>query len=906
MPRDGATGPTSSRNVRGRRGMAGGRKKIVIRPYQKPPSLPANYYQDTVQGLLRGTLDVLQTDESSSSQQQQKQQQSTPASISLQNAYTAVIHLVSHQFGPRLYRDLLQSLQEAARLVLSESSFLTGTALLRRLPQMYERYTHYLLCVQHVFLPLDRTHLWLPETQDVLVLRAAATGGVETNTTPSTGATTTATGGGPPVLPPMTPPPVPQQQDQQTIWQVGLAVFGQRLQELGWDSRLYEEWLRALLLDWNPTDQLPAKLMALQCPVQDDPLGRRQDLQAVWYLWQDLGWWTRLPLPQDLEDYWRSVSQRWTESSASTLHVAAKLIEFLYEKHQHVQQWPWLPTGWLHGIVEHCLLEPHLRESVDDKSNDAAQQKRATGLSFVVKTSLPMETGSVPILLLRPDYWDPILKAAVVGSSSNNSSSNLNNPATRTIWQLWSLAGRLPGGQARVARAIAQFAKREGISCLSTATAAGAPAKSDSSSNNFIADLLQLQLSLGRLLAALPHATEVVPLKSVWEGVLNTQPAGDQTSVAEALAKFLDQILRSNKKMDQYQRESDQWLQRIIAGVFVPLQAKDIFEAFYKKDLAKRLLWNRYVSMDVEKQVCSWLKAECGAAYTSKMEGMFQDMDFSRETMTVYKQSAAGGHAMASSLAGSVEMDVQVLTTGYWPVYPQYPNLNLPDSFKQPQDHFSNHYKAKYQGRRMTWQYALGHCVVRCSGFPKTYDLVVSLCQALVLTQFSSSTRLTIKQLMNAVGLEDRDEMERILQSLSMGKEGTRVLRKLDHDAEPQKKRKIRMNVDDRDGFEINANFESNQRRIRIQNIMVKETKEDRDQTVEAVSRDRLYLIDAVLVRIMKARKTILHQALIPQVMEQVKVPALLADVKQRIESLIEREYMERDAKDRSRYNYLA
>jgi cullin-4 len=56
----------------------------------------------------------------------------------------------------------------------------------------------------------------------------------------------------------------------------------------------------------------------------------------------------------------------------------------------------------------------------------------------------------------------------------------------------------------------------------------------------------------------------------------------------------------------------------------------------------------------------------------------------------------------------------------------------------------------------------------------------------------------------------------------------------------------------------------------------------------------------------MKARKTILHQQLIPQVVEQLKVPAQPTDVKKRIESLIEREYMERDAKDRNRYNYLA
>jgi cullin 4 len=114
------------------------------------------------------------------------------------------------------------------------------------------------------------------------------------------------------------------------------------------------------------------------------------------------------------------------------------------------------------------------------------------------------------------------------------------------------------------------------------------------------------------------------------------------------------------------------------------------------------------------------------------------------------------------------------------------------------------------------------------------------------------------------------------------------------------------MTIDDRDTFMINTKFESKSRRIRITNIMIKETKEERDKTVETVNRDRLYLIDAILVRIMKARKTILHHTLMSQVLEQVKVPAQTSDIKKRIESLIEREYMERDTNDRNRYNYLA
>ena len=884
MPRDGlktSGGPRTGRS---------GRKKIVIRPYQKPPSLPANYYEDTARNLLQGTLNILRKNES----------EKTAVSLSLQDSYQAVIHLVSHQFGPRLYRELVQSMEQAAHMALNEDNNnenLTQSSLLRRLPAIYENYTQYLLCVQHVFLPLDRTHLWLPETKDVLVLRSAVTAGVEMNTSPSTGAAQVASGESNSVTP-SSPDPQQQQQQQQNIWQVGLAVFGKRLRELQWDTRLYQEWLRALVYDWNPLDALPPEIAdSSYNNVEENRFRRLQDLQTIWYFWQDLGWWSVLPLPQDLERYWHGVSLKWTAGgNTNNNNAATQLIAFLHAKHDHVHQWPWLPTAWLHGILEHCLIAPHLRESVQEKIVDPAPHKAS--LAFLKSSTAVTPEEPTPLLLLARENLDPILLAAIRGSGSSQTA------ATTTVSQLWMLAGRLSTGQARMAKALAQFAKRTAVACILPDAATGGGGAPSKPPNNLIADLLELQAAFSRLLALLPNALETVPLKQVWEETVNLEPPAGQSSVAENLAKFLDSILKSNKKMDQYQRESDQWLQRIISGIFVPLQAKDIFEAFYKKDLAKRLLWNRVVSMDVEKQVCSLLKAECGNAYTSKIEGMFQDIEFSRETTNIYKQSQPV--SAPSESGSSVEMDVQVLTTGYWPVYAQYPNLNLPESLRKPQENFENHYKSKYQGRRMTWQFALGHCIVRCSGFPKVYELVVSLCHALVLVQFSTGSRLTIGELMGKIGLEDRDEMERILQSLSMAKEGTRILRKLDYDADPQKKRKIRNNVDDKDVFEINERFESNQRRIRITNIIAKETKEERDKTVEAVSRDRLYLIDAVLVRIMKARKTILHQALIPQVLEQVKVPAQPADVKKRIESLIEREYMERDHKDRNRYNYLA
>ena len=72
------------------------------------------------------------------------------------------------------------------------------------------------------------------------------------------------------------------------------------------------------------------------------------------------------------------------------------------------------------------------------------------------------------------------------------------------------------------------------------------------------------------------------------------------------------------------------------------------------------------------------------------------------------------------------------------------------------------------------------------------------------------------------------------------------------------------------------------------------------------VFRDRQYQVDAHIVRLMKSRKTLPHSTLISELMVQLKFPARPTDLKKRIESLIEREYLARDKDDSSLYIYLA
>ena len=107
------------------------------------------------------------------------------------------------------------------------------------------------------------------------------------------------------------------------------------------------------------------------------------------------------------------------------------------------------------------------------------------------------------------------------------------------------------------------------------------------------------------------------------------------------------------------------------------------------------------------------------------------------------------------------------------------------------------------------------------------------------------------------------------------------------------------------DRFSFNASFTSKLSRLKLNSAQLMETSQEHSKTSESVARDRGYGIDAAIVRIMKARKRIAHSNLVGEVLAQLVFASSAADIKKRIESLIEREYLERDDKSTSIYKYL-
>jgi cullin 1 len=334
--------------------------------------------------------------------------------------------------------------------------------------------------------------------------------------------------------------------------------------------------------------------------------------------------------------------------------------------------------------------------------------------------------------------------------------------------------------------------------------------------------------------------------------------------------------------------------------------------------LAKRLLNQRSSSDDAEILMISKLKLRCGAQFTSKMEGMLNDLAIGGDHQTEFdafqkskaqaSQAATLPTSSLSSLSShapppapighstshhhnSIEFSVQVLTTGHWPSY-QVLDISLPPNMARCMTMFKMYYDSKTSHRRLQWIHSLGNATVRAS-FPnaKWYDLQVTTLQAVALLVFNASDtkQFTFDFIRESLNLSE-DIVKRILHSLSCGK--YKLI----------SKHPVSKNIATTDTFQLNVAFTSPMRKIRIPMASLEESHNPKH-----VEEDRSIAIEAAIVRIMKARKTLQHQQLISEVLSQLAFfkpnPKL---IKRRIEALIDREYLERDPESTTTYRYLA
>ena len=385
---------------------------------------------------------------------------------------------------------------------------------------------------------------------------------------------------------------------------------------------------------------------------------------------------------------------------------------------------------------------------------------------------------------------------------------------------------------------------------------------------------------------------------------------------AQYLSAWVDELMRKQVK-GMSEAEVDARLNDVIA-IFRYLQDKDVFEEYYKQQLAQRLLAGGAAN-EAERSLIGKLKAECGHQYTSRLEGMFKDMELSKALMKQYAQGAPPPPLPTTSPSSpasppqpaNTELSVHVLTTGFWPMPAPVP-LSLPPFCQALLTHFSTFYSTLHSGRRLTWHHSSSSAELRCQFDSGKRELSLHFYQAIILLLYNTADAYSFTQLSQLTQLPRTILAQHVL---SLAHPAVRVLRK-----QPNTKA-----ISDDDVFTYNSSYSSKFYRNKIPLLAkslatftspsphqshptAEATSEAGEVVPAAVMEARKNTVEAAVVRIMKSRKSMEHNALIAEVGRQLmgRFGVDGGFVKKRIEALIEREYIARDKDNRRLYHYLA
>lgn len=306
------------------------------------------------------------------------------------------------------------------------------------------------------------------------------------------------------------------------------------------------------------------------------------------------------------------------------------------------------------------------------------------------------------------------------------------------------------------------------------------------------------------------------------------------------------------------------------------IEEKDKFLDKCKRLLSLRLLNKSDVNIDEEKKMVGRLASKSNIEYSNKTKKMFDDIENGKELTKEY----------ADINESKLKLSVQILTSGSWIIGETYqfkPSVMFENSF----NNFITFYNTKYSGRKLSLRHDQCSVIFHfTSDNKKTYQITSSLLQLTILLEASKSKSSRTPDIAKLINLD---------------------IKRVQHEIIGLAKNKIiLLNNKDEQHFIINNKFASNKLKIKINNT-AKFTAEEKKVHDEELSKDRDFKIQAAIVRIMKMRKELEHSNLISEAINDIKgFKPDISSIKGNINILIEKEYLERDRKNKNLYRYLA
>lgn len=376
-------------------------------------------------------------------------------------------------------------------------------------------------------------------------------------------------------------------------------------------------------------------------------------------------------------------------------------------------------------------------------------------------------------------------------------------------------------------------------------------ANSDPHDAKFVEDIVHLITTVKANVET--HFMNCLVVTKAVNVVFDTLLKNDVASVSCAVlfANYMDRLLRGKLGVKMDQAELSSAAARVMS-LMHNMRDKDRFGEEYRFLLSKRLIDRTSTSDDVECEVVAHMKLACGSSYTAKMQGMISDLKIANDFHLTYQRQLK----QADMNTHTSESHVLVLSKAYWPTYRTI-SIEIPPCLQMVISSFTTYYRHTYCSRKLTWLFANGKCSVRAVINKRPYYMQMSTVQAIVLLQFHKcdrEQRLSFGDLAQALQC-DTNVLKKVLHSLSCQKRFM-VLAKFPPNAV----------IHETDAFSVNHSFRNPSQRINAPVINLQESK-----TLQIVDENRRYAIDAAIVRVMKARKTMKHNDLEAEVFRHLQ-----------------------------------
>uniref|UniRef100_A0AAQ5ZP55 Cullin family profile domain-containing protein n=2 Tax=Amphiprion TaxID=80969 RepID=A0AAQ5ZP55_AMPOC len=417
-------------------------------------------------------------------------------------------------------------------------------------------------------------------------------------------------------------------------------------------------------------------------------------------------------------------------------------------------------------------------------------------------------------------------------------------------------------------------------------------------------DMANMYTLLRAVSNGLPHMIQELQVHIHNEGIRGTSNLSQEnalTSVVnfrepksickapELLAKYCDNLLKKSAK-GMTENEVEDKLTSFIT-VFKYIDDKDIFQKFYARMLAKRLIHGLSLSMDSEEAMINKLKQACGYEFTSKLHRMYTDMSVSADLNNKFNNFIKTQETVVDL---GISFQIYVLQAGAWPLtHVPSSTFAIPQELEKSVQMFELFYNQHFSGRKLTWLHYLCTGEVKMNYLSKPYVAMVTTYQMAVLLAFNNSQTVTYKELQDGTQMNEK-ELQKTIKSLL-------DVKMLNHDSQKEE-------IEVESTFSLNMSFTSKRTKFKITTSMQKDTPQEMEQTRSAVDEDRKMYLQAAIVRIMKARKVLRHNALIQEVINQSKArfnPSI-SMIKKCIEVLIDKQYIERSQTSADEYSYVA